>query len=119
MPDGATPQQHKCNNRRNHKPELLRSRIESRTRVSLFRVGIIVVEPRQVDIFQQAPAERKLQERQVAEHILVGHLDAERALGPDLLDGLHNVDEAGVFQPLDANVQGDEGAWNGEGVFRV
>ena len=49
-----------------------------------------------------------LEEGEVAEDVLVGHLDAERALGADAAYGVLNVHRANVSQPPRQDVHRDE-----------
>lgn len=54
---------------------------------------------------------RVLEQREVAEHVLVGHLYGVRALRSDALDGAAHVQRALRAQPRRADVQRQERAW--------
>lgn len=68
----------------------------------------IVFETVEVHVLQHVVHDAVLEQRQVAEHVLVGHLHTVRSLTADLLHGTLDVDQAGLFQAQNGDVQRDE-----------
>ena len=62
------------------------------------RLRVVVFKPLQVNGVEQSLLLRKLEQRQVDENVLVGHLNAEGALRPDALDSAMHVNSAHMLQ---------------------
>jgi len=71
-----------------------------------------VVEFTHVNAVDEIFADRVLQQRQVAKHVLVWHLYAVGPLGADFLHRATDVHRTSLLQPADANVQSAECACN-------
>ena len=60
---------------------------------------VVLVEAGEVDLLDVSHVEDVLEEGEVAEHILVGHLDGEGSLGSDALHCNYRIDKIMFIMP--------------------